>query len=389
MTCVLPRTVFAGSKFLLDFSYYGSRYLGLQRQRRRQFPTTHEYYDDSIQMALEIGLQNVKPTPVNTITSTPASRTDSKVHAFQNFLVSRLEHPGFPKEEYDPNEITRCVNEYLSSHCHEIRVKKTTKLPIQFRPYKFCEWREYAYRFMLVRDIPKDVLKGRLRKRHWSRSDVDPNGSLKPFLELPWKQRERLSFLTPPMNSSSLDMEKMASALKMMEGEHNFRSFEACTSDINVKGTVFEKNPVKTITLCSLSPLSVETLLKDLQNYDSPIGDSQSLRELYTGKEFYEVRVRGSSFLYRQVRRMIGVAFMYATCSKGMTEERLRFMFENPHRWNWHTGYFMAPPHGLYLAEIKLKPVEECLYGQSRYFVDSDNDNDEDSDEDLKTRSVN
>ena len=65
--------------------------------------------------------------------------------------------------------------------------------------------------------------------------------------------------------------------------------------------------------------------------------------------DIFEVRIRSKSFLYKQVRRMIGAAIMVA-CGR-MDMQRLNFMLDYGHRWNWQDHYVTAPPEGLVLVQ--------------------------------------
>lgn len=75
-----------------------------------------------------------------------------------------------------------------------------------------------------------------------------------------------------------------------------------------------------------------------------------SYDRLYEGIRFYDFHVRGKSFMYRQVRRMVSLIVHYA--QDRLTWEEAQRLFEPPYVWN--TKACVAPPFGLFLLNAHL-----------------------------------
>lgn len=317
-----------GSKFALNFSYIGTNYYGVQRQASREVVNTTDFYDNSIQMALDIGLSNLNPVPINTLSSGLSSRTDKDVHALDNYLFTTLVHPRFPEEDYSPDQITDQVNHFLKEQKHSIIVKKSISLPRYYRVYRNTEYREYAYRFMLTDQS--------LMKR------------LPPFVV------NRLSLIRRQHKYGDIDLQKLQEALSLFVGQHNFRSFEAPSVTETKRGWWSMRDPVKDLSLFQVKPLSPEKIFQELYAEGHEL--SEESKEILQENRLHEITVRSLSFLYRQVRMMIGISFMVSRNEIPM--QRIKFMLDFPHRWHWSYKYFTAHAAGLFLSKVKLKGFE-------------------------------
>ena len=149
ITCIasnIPR----GSQFLINFAYSGATYSGVQRQTSRKDGdvqhTQHENFDHTVQMAVEIGIMDLKPKPVFMFTQV-ASRTDAGVSALDNYMMVRLEHPDFPASDYDASHMEDSINSYLYDNEHPIAVKGIQPVEQNFRfgdKQTVVLWREYG-----------------------------------------------------------------------------------------------------------------------------------------------------------------------------------------------------------------------------------------------------
>ncbi|KAG5945973.1 hypothetical protein E4U60_004655 [Claviceps pazoutovae] len=114
----------------------------------------------------------------------------------------------------------------------------------------------------------------------------------------------------PPSSSSSssalqpgwLDIEAMRNAAKRFEGEHDFRNF--CKVDpakqiSNFRRRIFESDIVQVRDASGVLPF--------LQNQQSPCGSSV---EESPYPQVYYFHVRGSAFLWHQIRHMVAVLFL-------------------------------------------------------------------------------
>jgi tRNA pseudouridine(38-40) synthase len=335
-----------GSKFALNFSYIGTRFSGVQRQVSREVPNKPECFDNSIQMALDIGLSNLNPMPVNSLRSGLSSRTDSNVHALDNYLFTTLLHPSFPSEDYRGEDITRQMNTFMNQYNYPIRVKKSFSLPDDYRIYRNTDYREYTYRFMLMKDDVSEDFSKPVHVRERLKMKSLQTG-------LPSFITDRLSFIRSKGAYGSVDLERLKSALRVFVGQHNFSSFESIgvTLTENKRGWWTRRNPVRDLTLFELIPLDPLTILHELEEEGLQV--SEESRALLFSSDLHEIRVRSVSFLYRQVRMMIGMSFMVSWGQVPL--DRIQFMLDFPHRWHWDKNYFIAPAEGLFLSKVKLK----------------------------------
>jgi tRNA pseudouridine38-40 synthase len=117
-----------------------------------------------------------------------------------------------------------------------------------------------------------------------------------------------------------LDFNKMLSASKLYLGMHDFSSFADKDND--------EK--------------STKVLIEDI--------------ELLESGDLILIRIKGSHFLWKMVRRMIGVL---AEIGRGkLNEDKLKFYLENKSN---EPAKYTAPPSGLFLERIIYKKGENTL----------------------------
>jgi len=76
----------------------------------------------------------------------------------------------------------------------------------------------------------------------------------------------------------------------------------------------------------------------------------------YSGLRFFDVHVGAKSFMYKQVRRMVGV--IVAAAQKRLSADEVHNLLRFPGTWNDKVP--TAPPHGLYLIDIEY-PNDEQL----------------------------
>jgi tRNA pseudouridine(38-40) synthase len=317
-----------GSQFLANIAYSGAKYKGVQRQLRRvdgaPEATTHDAYDSTIQTAIEIGIMDLMPKPVYMHTQI-GSRTDAGVNSLDNYLLIRIQHPEYPEQDYNSSDMENAVNSYLFKHDHIIAVKGIRAVGNDFKLGTMAvEYREYAYRFIIS---PETDLCELDENDFTSRSGHEP-------LVAPFDQTR----IGRVLLGRPIDMKLFESVLMSMDRDHNFRSFE-CMSPSLISCREREKDAQKLIQKISLNKVNMQT--------------GSVFDQYYKDKDIYEVRIRSKSFLYKQVRRMVGCALMVGSGIIDM--DRMKFMMDYGHRWNWLDHYYTAPPDGLYLAKIKWK----------------------------------
>ncbi|MCR4421507.1 MAG: tRNA pseudouridine(38-40) synthase TruA [Spirochaetales bacterium] len=132
--------------------------------------------------------------------------------------------------------------------------------------------------------------------------------------------------------NGNLNINKFEQCLKIFEGRHNFKFFTTSSEKRNPVRTIFETN-------------------------------------LFHKNEFIFVFIRGDSFLHKQVRFMIGSAFMCGL-NKIKIEEIVQMLdFEKIHKpllnkniTNETSSIFVLPPEGLYLAKVRFDGEEQLKF---------------------------
>ncbi|XP_052894777.1 tRNA pseudouridine synthase-like 1 isoform X2 [Anopheles moucheti] len=135
------------------------------------------------------------------------------------------------------------------------------------------------------------------------------------------------------------DIVTFATVAKMFEGMHDFRTFMA----------VAKGNPRQQEAMHSLRRIDQITVERG-QNMTAVFNREQT-EQFY---DFWDVRIRGRSFLYRQVRRMVGA---WVAAAEGRIDERdIYRMLTVPSQNSWCSNVFVAPAYALYLCHVEYDP---------------------------------
>lgn len=232
-------------RYLLFHEYLGTSFAGWQRQRDKR----------TVQGTLEEAIAKFMATEGVSVTG--SSRTDSGVHAALNSChvdLTRVSKQGKEVAPHDPDVVTRGVNHFLSKLGNDVRLVKCLAVPPDFHARHRASARTYHYR-ILTGVQPPSVFEQRTV----------------------WHIKEHL------------DVMEMSKAASMLEGDHDFSSFRAsgCVS----------KSPQRT-----LDELSVR--VTDGGGQWDP---SSSTPSLSATRQCILITARARSFLYHQVRMMVGV----------------------------------------------------------------------------------
>lgn len=298
-------------RYLINFSYIGTAFRGIQRVVRR---TIDQRSDDihSVQGVIELALQRLGP--VNDVNASISSRTDAGVHALSTALHVDLERRD--GKAYNPNYITFQLNNTFYRYQIPVRINRTYVIPpdLNFHCRFHAVSRRYLYRFAVIKpDKAPD----------FTYNDFQPTF-------IPIEETDRCYFLQTP----DFDFEAVKDACPMFEGIHDFRTF------MGVNPTVKEKHCMYTIRrLTSVS-------IKPTQSCAS----SFNFKTASDHYNYYDIEVAGKSFLYRQVRRM--VAALIALGQGKITRKDVYEMITIPGAHNWLAKTRTAPATGLYLCEV-------------------------------------
>ncbi|XP_054503835.2 tRNA pseudouridine synthase-like 1 isoform X5 [Agelaius phoeniceus] len=267
-----------------------------------------------VQNYLEKAAEQLKPSaPIKFHIS---SRTDSGVHALANAAHLDIQRgPG--RAPFTGPQLLQGLNHHLKPE--PIRILSAQRVSSTFHA-RFCALsRTYIYRLLLG-------------CAHRSQIPVFEQ-------DLCW---------APP--GGPLDIPAMRAAAQLLLGTHDFSTFRSPRPEAAAQ------SPVRTLQLLQL------------QRGHGLLGQ----HHLHRGLEFWEVKVKSKSFLYRQVRRMVGalVAVGQGRLAPGQLQALLEL--RDPRALPPHAT---APPQGLFLHSVEYgqrdlappsAPGEEELCGLSQ-----------------------
>uniref|UniRef100_A0A146M7L6 tRNA pseudouridine synthase n=1 Tax=Lygus hesperus TaxID=30085 RepID=A0A146M7L6_LYGHE len=301
-------------RYLIYFSYLGTRFRGSQKQFNKGIPVCPT---ETVQSLLEFGLSQLKP--INQPVVYPASRTDQGVHAL--CTAAHVDLVFF--NDHSIYSIIKLLNTFFTKHDFDIRVLSVREVPNSFSARHSVLRKKYLYRFAVVNShaLPELPIK-------------------KNVLPIPILEKDRCYFVP----RSEFDAESAAEAASLFVGSKDFRAFMGRPSH--------QPNDIRT-------ERSIESceLRKGLPLLSTP--ESSCF-------DFYEVACSGKSFLYRQVRRTVGV--LIAVGLGRLTLDDVRGMFENPSKDSWNAKAVVVPGHGLYLTSVEYK--EEDLFVEMNSFTE-------------------
>lgn len=320
-------------RYALSIQYHGGPFLGFAYQGMAENSLQSNGTDlrgiysvaGRVRQALDrfLGHQNYENIQVS-------SRTDRGVHALYNtFHMDVKPHcERLCGEHLNPTALMRGINEHLRQFENRYTRKKFRRytppplthirlLNAKFAPEKmnnafaaqdpqqpkYCDWnarfsatsRTYIYRILLIQCYDSFGLA------------FDSNQA--------WRVQ------------GPLNMENMKQAARSMVGQHDFTSFQSTGCQ--------RSSPVVTI--------------QDIQIHSEPY----SIAGIhYSGNtsttQLVTITITGNSFLYRQVRNMVGCL---VTVGKGkLSCEGAQHMLEQRHRLSVSVS---APSYGLYLANVQ------------------------------------
>ncbi|XP_009988326.1 PREDICTED: tRNA pseudouridine synthase-like 1 [Tauraco erythrolophus] len=250
-----------------------------------------------VQNYLEKAAQNLKP--VVPIKFHISSRTDAGVHALCNsahFDIQRA--PGKPA--LNEKQLIYSLNYHLKSE--PIRILNVCRVTSSFHARFSALSRTYIYRLLMG-------------CTHYSEVPVFEK-------DLCWA----------PVGGC-LNVTAMQDAAQFLLGTHDFSTFRSLNSE-----TPFQ-SPVRTI------------LQADIQPSSGFLSHHYQRR----GLEFWELQFRSRSFLYRQVRRMVGA--LVAVGQGKLTPHHIKELLERKDSRAFPPNA-MAPPSGLFLKSVEYNKAD-------------------------------
>ncbi|XP_040059702.1 tRNA pseudouridine synthase-like 1 isoform X2 [Gasterosteus aculeatus] len=224
-----------GARYLIFFQYIGKKYRGAVKAPSNQLGWK------GVQDHLEDAIGKLKP--LNTVSLSVSSRTDTGVNALSNSahfdLQRRKDKPPFTAEI-----LVEALNFNLGAE--QIRITRAHRVPDDFHARFRAQSRTYVYRIAL---------------------GISHNSKL-PLTEsdLCWNLRDK-----------KLDVGAMREAAALLVGTQDFSSFRAVSSDIHII------SPLKTLDVATVEP-----------------GSSFVSAHFHREIPFWELTFTARSFLYKQ-----------------------------------------------------------------------------------------
>ncbi|KAI8126313.1 hypothetical protein FF38_09129 [Lucilia cuprina] len=299
------------NRYLLEISYIGTRFRGIQKTINKleeaRLDTT------TIQGCLELALGVFRP--VNEIQTVLSSRTDAGVHALHSTLhVDLQRYDGNP---YDVKSMVGVLNRTLDKQNLAIRVLNTRIVPDTFHCRYDALARTYLYRLAVA-------------KEGISETEGLKNRNFEAYL--PVEELDRCYFL----QNGAFDIERLKKASRMLLGRHDFRTFMSVSRH---KGPSLY-HPMFTVR--SIDEINIRP------GKTAAIGPNAKLAEEFY--DYWDIEIKARSFIYKQVRRMVGA--LVAVATNRITEKCLYEMLTIPSKHNWDPRILLAPAFGLYLCRV-------------------------------------
>ncbi|KAL7813782.1 pseudouridine synthase [Trichoderma gracile] len=346
----------------LKLAYLGKNFGGFEFQAMGNQPSIEEELWNALTKACLIFPEDEKIVDFECCEYSKCGRTDRGVSAFGQVIGLRVRsNRPLPKkqvegaEEMDAAEPGPAEQEDMSSQENN-KAKAKKKQPEHPRPFDDIR-DEIPYPHVLNRLLPKEI-----RILAWCPSP--PPGFSARFS---CRERQYRYFFTQPafapspshvdnnaaaarqgasggkaVKSGWLDIDAMRDAAKRYEGEHDFRNL--CKIDpakqiTNFKRRMFESDIVEVEDAASALPYlqAAGFAPEDLEALDSSSSSAASLagRKGVYPKVYY-FHVRGSAFLWHQIRHMVAVLFLVGQgLEKPSVVSELLDVERNPRRPNY------------------------------------------------------
>lgn len=319
------------TRYLLFFSYIGTRFCGMQRQLN--LPTVQDAIDSAIGVALR-----TKEAPRIRL----SSRTDSGVHAVRaSAHVDLLLDSGYARlTKPQPLLMRRAINKRLARMRQDVRLLDVVPVSSTFSANYHARSRTYVYRIGVIRQegsllcgtSPLPVLSSKRDRQDDGHPRVALGGQA-------LFEADRCHFI---IKHDGIDEEAFCRAATLLSGTHNFLSFSMRPGDASERAP---RDPIRHVE-CSV-------------RRGVPFVSGSALDGQWGEVDYYEIRFRSSGFLYRQVRKMAGALVQVGRGR--LSEDTIGEMLGEPSIERWHRQMRMLPPHGLYLCDVEYRADEMAI----------------------------
>lgn len=296
-------------RYLMKLSYLGNNYRGSQMHANSNI-----FDIDSIQGAVEASMYNLRKICLNKPSLSLAGRTDAGVHALCTTAHVDLEfRPDI--ESFDTDSLVRMMNRHLINSGHEIRIYSCHQVSSDFHARFSAKSRTYLYRFMVAKN----------------------SGDHK----IPMAEFGRTLHLHTP----NFCISRLIDGVELFKGKKDFRTFSSKSiRDKNHKEDEYKRSYVRTLDITVEKAPAMMPLDPFSENF-----------------EYYHIVFKSRSFLYNQIRRIVGA--LIALAANRVGTKNIVTMLQVPSHYNWNPRITPALPHGLYLLDVEYdenltKPID-------------------------------
>lgn len=296
-------------RYLVAVEYIGTRFSGSQQQPNCR----------TVVGVLEEAFRKFIGQPVSVFCS---SRTDAGVHALSNVChvdVERISKrkPGEVLPPHEPSVVRRAVNHFLQKNDGDVTVVDVRSVPNDYHARYKAQERTYFYRLV----SGPETLSSFDKDRVWHVPEI-------------------------------LNIGAMQEACKVLVGHHDFSSFRAAGCQANSPMRTLDELDVCEVISTPYFPSSMERKQRQgKEEGENGVLHSESYEVgfgIRRRHRCFVVTARARSFLYHQVRLMVGVLKVVGTgdLTVGDVERILEAK-------NVSSASPMAPACGLYLGHVK------------------------------------
>ena len=237
-------------------------------------------------------------------------------------------------EPYDVKYLTAKINRNLYNNGLPIRVLRVDRVPETFHSRYSAKGRQYLYRLAIAKDyFVEEKYRGQANYINY----------------VPIEEANRCWFLATP----EIEIEKVKEVSQLFVGRHDYRTFmNAKRKNDQSDHPMYTIRKIEEISIAPGRPLTTSQSSKaDLYNY-------------------WDITLKGRSFLYKQVRRIVGTLVCYGQGK--ISQKDVYEMLTIPSKHNWISKIPVAPPFGLYLAKVEYdweaikNESSGCVEGEKR-----------------------
>lgn len=285
-------------RYLVAIEYIGTRFFGCQKQPNCR----------TVVGALEDAFNKFIGGPVSVSCS---SRTDAGVHALSNVChvdVERISKrkPGEVLLPHEPAVVRKAVNHFLhKNEGGDLMVIDVRCVPADFHARYEARERTYFYRLL---------------------SGQEPLSSF---------EKDRAWHIP-----QDLDLVSIQKACRVLVGRHDFSSFRAAGCQA--------KSPIRNLDQLDVSEVVSTPFISNVDGNGSLNGETEQGFGIRRRHCCYVVTARGRSFLYHQVRLLVGVLKCVGTGELKISDVEKILKAKSV-----SAASPMAPACGLYLGRVK------------------------------------